>query len=148
MFSKFREFYLEFSVLMNHFQSFSLLFVRLALAYGFYEPALTKWSNFSATVEWFSELGIPFASLFTFFTASFEIVAVLLLTLGLFTRFISIPLMSIMLGAIIFVHIENGFAIAENGFEIPLYYFIFLGILLSRGAGKFSLDFLFFGRDR
>jgi len=148
MFSKFREFYLEFSVLMNHFQSFSLLFLRLALAYGFYEPALTKWSNFSATVEWFTQLGIPFASLITFLTASFEIVAVLLLSLGLFTRFISIPLMIVMLSAILFVHIGNGFSVGENGFEIPLYYFIFLGILLSRGAGKFSLDFLFFKKEK
>jgi putative oxidoreductase len=53
-----------------------------------------------------------------------------------------------MLGATFFVHWINGFSVGNNGFEIPLYYFIFLGILLSRGAGKFSLDFIFFKKDR
>jgi len=145
---RFKEAYLEFSVLMNHFQSFALLFARLVLAYGFYEPALTKWSNLSSTMAWFTELGIPFASFVAFLTASFEILAVVFLFLGLLTRWISLPLMVIMIGAIVTVHIGNGFSSANNGFEIPLYYLLFLSFLELRGAGKFSLDFLFFGKGR
>ena len=33
----------------NFVQCFSLLFARVALAYGFYTPALTKWNNFDTT---------------------------------------------------------------------------------------------------
>ena len=143
-----KDFYLELSVLFNYFQSFSLLFARLALAYGFYEPALTKWNNFDTTVEWFASLGIPFASLATLLTASIEIMGVVLLFLGLFTRLITIPLMIVMLVATFTVHLSNGFSVANNGFEIPLYYFLFLSILVSHGAGKFSLDFLIFGKER
>jgi len=143
-----KDFYLELSVLFNYFQSFSLLFARFALAYGFYEPALTKWNNFDTTSEWFTSLGIPFASLATLLTASIEIMGVVLLVLGLFTRLITIPLMVIMLVASITVHFSNGFSVANNGFEIPLYYFLFLSLLLSHGAGKFSLDFLIFGKER
>ena len=143
-----KDFYLELSVLFNYFQSFSLLFARFALAYGFYEPALTKWNNFDTTVEWFASLGIPFASLATLVTASIEIMGVVFLVLGLFTRLITLPLMMIMLVATLTVHLSNGFSVANNGFEIPLYYFSFLSILLSHGAGKFSLDFLIFGKER
>jgi len=143
-----KEPYLEFTVLTNYFRSFSLLFARLALAYGFYTPALLKWSNFDSTVAWFVTLGIPFATLSAFLAASVETVAVLLLFLGLFTRFVSIPLMLIMLVAVGMVHLSHGFSVADNGFEIPLYYFLFLSILATQGAGKFSLDYLFYGKGR
>ena len=140
-----KEFYLELSILFNYLQSFSLLFARVALAYGFYTPALTKWNNFDTTTQWFSSLGIPFASFATLLTASVEIMGVVLLILGLFTRIITIPLMFVMGVATFTVHISNGFSVANNGFEIPLYFFLFLLVLISHGAGKFSLDYLIFG---
>ena len=143
-----KESYLEFTVLTTYFRSFSLLLVRLALAYGFYNPALLKWSNFDSTVEWFSSLGIPFATLSAFLAASVETIAVLLFFLGLFARFISIPLMLIMLIAIGTVHLIHGFSAGNNGFEIPLYYFLFLSILATQGAGKFSLDYLMYGKGK
>ena len=145
---RFKDFYLELSVLFNYFQSFSLLFARVALAYGFYEPALTKWTNFDTTTQWFSSLGIPFAPFMTLLTASIELMGVVMLLLGLFTRLITIPLIIIMIMAILTVHLSNGFAVANNGFEVPLYYFIFLSLLASNGAGKFSLDSLIFGKAR
>ena len=49
-----------------------------------------------------------------------------------------------MAGAIFFVHWQHGFSVANNGFEIPLYYLIFLLILATHGAGKYSLDHLLF----
>jgi len=143
-----KESYLEFTVLTKYFESLALLFARVALAYGFYNPALMKWSNFDKTVAWFSSLGIPFASFATFVTASVEIVAVVLLFLGLFTRLVSIPLMVVMLVAIVTVHLAHGFSVANNGFEIPLYYFLFLAILATFGAGKFSLDSVIFGKEQ
>ena len=138
-----KESYLEFTVLTNYFKGFSLLLVRIALAYGFYQPALMKLSNIDTTVEWFTSLGIPFPMLSTFIVASFEVTAVVLFLLGLFTRFISIPLMVIMMIAIVAVHLSNGFSVGNNGFEIPLYYFLFLSILTTQGAGNFSLDYMF-----
>jgi putative oxidoreductase len=48
-----------------------------------------------------------------------------------------------MMVAISTVHFKNGFAASDNGFEIPLYYFAMLFMLLSFGAGKWSVDFYF-----
>jgi len=144
----FKEFYLEFTALLNHLQSLALLFARLALAYGFLGPALMKWTNLDATIAWFTELGIPFAYGATFLVASLEIIGVFLLALGLFTRLISIPLMVILLVAMMTVHVSNGFSVANNGVEIPLYYFLFLSVFATQGAGRFSLDAFLFEKKR
>ena len=134
-------------ILVN-FQSISLLFARLIVAYGFFEPAKAKWSDINAIAQWFGSMGMPFPTLNAYIAASTEALGVVLLTLGLFTRFISIPLMVVMVVAIAMVHLPHGFEAGNNGFEIPLYYILFLLIFLSHGAGKFSLDYLAFGKDK
>ena len=125
-----------------------MLLARLTLAYGFYGPAMKKWSDMPSVAEWFGTLGIPFPTLNAYLAASTELLGVVLLTLGLFTRLISLPLMVVMVVAITTVHITNGFSVENNGFEIPLYYMLFLAIFASFGAGKFSLDHLFFGEEQ
>ncbi len=130
--------------ILNRAQSPVLLFARLTLAYGFYEPAMNKWSDIQSVVAWFGSMDIPFPLFHAYIVASFELVGVVCLILGLFTRLISIPLMFIMLVAIFTVHISHGFSTGNNGFEIPLYYILFLAIFASFGAGKLSLDYLFF----
>ena len=137
--------YLEFSRLSEYFKSLSLLIARLLVAYGFYEPAMMKWQDMKSVADWFGSMGIPFPTLNAYMAASTEITGVVLLTLGLFTRFISIPLIIIMIVAIVTVHLGNGFSAGNNGFEIPLYYMSFLLIFFSHGAGKFSLDRIIFG---
>lgn len=142
----FKKVYKELSILLSFTQSLALLFVRVGIAYGFYKPALLKWANIDSTSLWFAKLGFPLPKIMTLLSASVEIVGVVLLTIGLFTRIISLPLMVIMIVAIFIVHISNGFIAGNNGFEIPLYYLLFLSILASHGAGKFSLDYLFFSK--
>lgn len=134
--------------LLDKGQSLALLLARVAVAYGFYEPAMQKWSDIDSVATWFGSIGIPLPTLNAYMAATTEIVGVVLLTLGLFTRLISIPLMVVMVVAIVTVHLPNGFSAGENGFEIPLYYMLFLGIFASFGAGKFSLDHLLFGEDQ
>ncbi|MCD6090719.1 MAG: DoxX family protein [Bacteroidales bacterium] len=118
------------------------LFFRLILAYGFYTPAMMKWGNIGGIAEWFGGMGIPFPTLNAYLAASTEMAAVILLPLGLATRFISIPLMVTMLVAIITVHLGNGFEAGNNGFEIPFYYLLMLFALVVNGGGKISLDHL------
>ena len=102
--------------------------------------------NIQNVSSWFDTIGIPFPTLSVYIVASIEALGVILLVLGLLTRLVSIPLIIIMFVAIITVHYTNGFGAGDNGFEIPLYYMIFLIIFLSYGAGKFSLDNLLFSK--
>jgi len=95
----------------------------------------------SSTVKWFESLSIPFPLLASYLVSGIEVMGIVLLILGLFTRTISVLLSCVMLGAILFVH---GFSVANNGFEIPLYYLMFLMLFASFGAGKYSLDRVLF----
>jgi len=126
--------------LLDKMQSLSLLFLRLILAYGFYEPAMMKWKDISSVAEWFGSMGIPLPTLNAYMAASTELAGVFLLTFGLLTRLISIPLIVVMIVAITTVHLSNGFSSGNNGFEIPLYYMLMLLVLVAHGAGKFSVD--------
>ena len=129
-------------------QNIALLLARLTIAYGFYEPAMQKWSDISSVASWFGTIGIPFPTLNAYMAAGTELLGVVLLTLGLFTRLISLPLIVVMIVAITTVHLTHGFSAGDNGFEIPLYYMLFLAIFASFGAGKFSLDHLLFGEEQ
>lgn len=125
------------------------LLFRLILAYGFYGPAVQKASNFDSTIKFFASIGIPFPEINAYMATSTEVLGVVLVFLGLATRFIAVPMMVIMVVAIKTVHWQNGFscasdgdAIPGNGFEIPFYFMIMLFSLIVTGAGKFSLDYL------
>lgn len=146
-----------------------LLFLRVILAYTFYGPAMAKWSNIEATAGFFEYLGIPFATFNAYVAAGTELVGAILLGLGLLTRFISIPLLVIMLVAIATVHGANGFhvimpgdafswenpfingelvkgtvVVLQNGYEMVMYYIAMLMVLVTKGAGRLSLDHLVF----
>lgn len=127
---------------LDSMQSLALLLIRFILAYGFYEPAINKWSDINSVALWFGSIGIPFPTINAYMAAGTELAGVILLTLGLFTRYISIPLMFVMVVAICTVHFTNGFSAGDNGFEIPLYYMLMLFILVTHGGGKYSIDYL------
>ena len=143
-----KKLYGEVSRLLSYLQSVALLLARLAVAYGFYEPAMMKWADIGAVSKWFESMGIPFPTLNAYMAATTEITGVVLLVLGLMTRVISIPMIIIMVVAIKTVHLAHGFSAGDNGFEIPLYYLLFLLIFVAFGAGKFSLDHLLFKDDK
>lgn len=132
----------KFNALAEKLQDLPLLFMRLILAYGFYTPALNKWADIGAIADWFGGMGLPAPLFQAYLAATTEILGVFLLTLGLFTRYITLPLMITMIVAIKAVHFENGFNASDNGFEIPLYYLIMLLTLFVFGAGRLSADSL------
>jgi len=135
-----------YAIVTNKLETFLwdllLLAVRLVLAYGFYTTASMKWQNIGGVAEWFGELKIPFPNANAYLAASTEAAGVVLLILGLATRFISIPLIITMIVAIVTVHWGNGFEAGNNGFEIPLYYMLFLLLLVIKGSGKLGIDSL------
>ncbi|WP_374444311.1 DoxX family protein [Epilithonimonas sp.] len=127
---------------LNKLQDLPLLAIRMILAYGFYDPAMKKLQDINAIGDWFASLHIPAPYFQAYLATGTEILGVILLTLGLFTRIISFPLIITMIVAIVTVHWENGFSSGNNGFEIPLYYIIMLITLICFGAGRISLGHL------
>ena len=96
------------------------LLLRLYLIPIFWMAGTQKLGHFSDTVEWFGNpdwgLGLPFPLLMASMAVATEVGGAILLTVGLATRWISIPLMFTMLVAAVTVHLENGWlAISAAG---------------------------------
>ena len=130
----------EVGVLFSYPKNLILLGVRWILAYGFAMPALLKLNDMSETAKWFDAMSIPFPLFTSYLVSGIEAIGIVLLILGLLTRYVAVLLSFVMIGAIFFVHISHGFSVADNGIEIPLYYLLFLMNLASFGPGKYSLD--------
>ncbi len=93
------------------------LALRLYLAPVFWMAGMNKLAAFSDTVAWFGVdgLGLPLPTLMATLATATELTGAVLLTLGLLTRWISIPLIVTMLVAIFAVHWPNGWqAIADQ----------------------------------
>jgi len=138
-----KKFLSKFETIADKGRDFALLFMRLVLAYGLWEPAKTKWADINSVADWFESIGIFAPKFNAYLAASTEMAGVFLLMFGLGTRLISIPLMVTMIVAIKTVHWEHGFpGGSNNGFEIPLYYLIMLFSLVCYGSGRISVDHL------
>jgi len=103
---------------IKHFDGIAALALRLYLVPIFWMAGSNKLMHFQDTIEWFGNpdwgLGLPFPTLMAALATSTELAGAVLLGLGLFTRFISIPLIITMLVAIVTVHLPNGWqAIAD-----------------------------------
>lgn len=137
--------YEQFSETVSKATDLPLLFLRLILAYGFYNPAMMKLKDVNAIAGWFESMNYPLPLLNAYMATITEGLGVILLVLGLGTRIISVPLMITMLVAIFTVHYANGFNAGDNGYEIPLYYLLMLFTLFIMGPGRLSLDQLISG---
>lgn len=115
---------------------FSLLLLRLGLGVMMLNHGLPKLTNFSNRASDFfdpMQLGSPFMLGLVVFA---EVVCSVLLILGLFTRWATIPLIIQMLVVVCVVHAGQGFGHQELGAHYLLGYII----LWLLGPGKISLD--------
>lgn len=87
----------------------------------------------------FGGMHIPAPGITGPLTGLVEFFGGLALIFGLLTRLAGLGLGIVMLGAIAFVHVSNGFS-APNGFEYPLALLGANVALALIGAGRFSLD--------
>ncbi|NWL76524.1 DoxX family protein [Pseudomonas taiwanensis] len=135
--------------------------LRLFLAWEFYESGLEKWNG----QNWFTDIQSAFPFPFDLLPPELswqmsmwvELIAPLLLILGLGTRFAVFSLMVLTVVAIAAVHwpeqwstlgeLAQGYAISDKGFgnyKLPLIYLVAALPLLLNGAGRLSLDALLF----
>lgn len=140
------------------------LFLRLILAWEFYESGITKLrgNNWFADIPWADwQMGFPwpFSQLsmdLNWFLATWgELVFAMLLLFGLFTRFAAFSLIIITVVATAAVHwpaewsglgeLWQGYVITSDGegnFKLPLLFVVMLLPLVFGGGGKISLDSL------
>jgi putative oxidoreductase len=113
-----------------------VLLIRLWIAKVFFLSGLTKIANWDTTLMLFEyEYSLPLlpVALSAFLATFFELVMPVLLSLGLFTRFAAAPLL--VMTAVI--------ELTYGSFSEHAYWGLLLGLLMTYGAGKLSLDHYF-----
>lgn len=85
-------------------------------------------------------LGIPAPSIMAYILAYGELIAGILLIVGLFTHWAAKFTVVVALVALFTVHISKGFSIANGGYEYIMLILASSISVLITGAGKYSLD--------
>ena len=123
---------------------FAMLSLRLVLAWEFFEAGREKLLG----DNWFADIRDAFPFPFSVVPVDVswqlatwtELIAPVLLVLGLATRFAGAALIVLTVVAWAAVHAGNGYNVCDNGFKLPLMYLAMLIPLVLSGPGKLSID--------
>lgn len=119
-----------------------LLLLRMYLFYVLWFAGIGKIDSFDKFSGYLGTLGVPFPDIFTWLVVITEAGGAVLLLIGLFVRWATIPLLVVMFFAVYLVHYQNGWPHEANGIELAATYSLMLLTLLCFGGGKYlSLDY-------
>lgn len=127
---------------------------RLLVGFAFIDSGRGKLENMENTVNFFTDLGIPFPEMNAAFVARLEYYGGMLLLAGLLTRIVAALLSTTMVVALLTADHENFMAALTRSGEIGLSdipafaLLVFLSWLVIRGAGALSVDRLLFRSRR
>lgn len=121
-------------------EDFGLLFSRLILAAVFIPAGLGKLENLERPIQFFEQLGIPFAEIQAPMVAGLELGCGVLLLLGVLSRFAAIPLIVIMVVAILTAKLGDISGIGDLMALSEFLYIALLFLIVGFGSGRISLD--------
>lgn len=126
------------------------LILRVALGIVFLWHGADKvfTAGMPAVAGFLGSIGIPLSGLMAYVLSYGEILAGLLLILGLFTHW-SAKFATIVAAVAFFaVHLKNGFAIGNGGYEYIMLIFAAAVSVMVTGAGKYSLDAMWLKKEK
>ncbi|WFM71155.1 DoxX family protein [Halomonas sp. CKK8] len=122
-------------------QPHAIALLRLALGVMTLAHGLMKVFLFTVpgTVDYFESLGLP--GVLAYLTILAEVGGGMALILGLFTRWVSLALVPVLLGAA-WVHLGNGWVFSSEGggWEFPVFWAIALLVQAGLGSGSLTLN--------
>ena len=131
--------------LLKNFEALSfvpLTLIRVYLFFVFWYAGTGKIDNFDNFSGYLGTLGVPLPDILSWMVILTEAGGAALLLVGLFVRWMSIPLLIVMFFAGYLVHYQNGWAHEANGIEFAAIYSLMILTLLCFGGGKYlSLDY-------
>ena len=130
---------------LKNFEALSfvpLTLIRVYLFFVFWFAGTGKIDNFDKFSGYLGTLGVPLPDILSWMVILTEAGGAALLLVGLFVRWMSIPLLIVMFFAGYLVHYQNGWAHEANGIEFAAIYSLMIITLLCFGGGKYlSLDY-------
>ena len=118
----------------------ALLIIRVILFISYLLHGLMKYNmGLSNIGSGFAKMGVPMGSLTGPGVTLLEVIGSVALLLGIGTRIFAVLLVCDMLGAIMFVHMKNGYT-GQGGMELVTLLGTLALTLALCGAGKFSID--------
>lgn len=130
--------------------SLGLLLIRLVIGLSFMAHGTQKlfgWFGgygLKGTGGWFESIGMKPGVTMALLAGLAELAGGTLLALGLFTPLAGILIAGTMVIAIVKVHGPNGYWATQNGYEYNLTLLVVAIAVALTGAGRYSLDALFF----
>jgi putative oxidoreductase len=132
------------------FHDVGVLILRLVLGLTLAAHGYNKFfggGRIPGTARWFESIGMKPGKFHATVAASTEMAAGLGLAAGFLTPIPAAGFVSLMLVAAWTVHRANGFFIVKEGWEYNLVLAVSAVGVATLGAGKYSLDYLVFGKN-
>lgn len=96
--------------------------------------------SITGTAAFFSKIGLEPALPLAYLTGTVELVAGILIAIGLFTRPAALAAAVLLTVATFKVHLANGFFWTAGGYEYPLMWALVCYALVLGGSGRMSVD--------
>jgi putative oxidoreductase len=120
---------------------YAIFILRLTLGILFLAHAGLKIFVFTpaGTAGFFGTLGLP--GWLAYVTIAWELIGAATLIIGIWSRYVAVALIPILLGAILFVHFPAGFFFtnANGGWEYPALWIVGLVVVALAGDGAYTL---------
>lgn len=141
------KFHRRYVHLLGYFQHPLVFLLRLYWGYDFFQTGMGKLANLERTTEFFSSLHIPFPAFQAVIVGNIEMIGGILLIAGFGTRYVTLPLIGIMITAYLTDDREalmNIFSDPESFVAAtPFQHLLALLITLFFGPGAISIDAIF-----
>jgi putative oxidoreductase len=134
--------------LLGHLDFVPGLLTRLVVGFAFYDSGSGKLKNIDNTVNFFTDLGIPFPELNAAFISRLEYYGGMLLLFGVLTRIVALFLSSTMIVALLTADREAFVGAFMRTTDVglsdvaPFVLGVFLSWLVIKGPGALSIDAL------
>lgn len=127
------------------FTDIGLLIGRLAIGGVVFMHGWQKFTQmgYSGVVEMFSGIGAPIPQLTAALVILLEVVGAAALAVGIFTRVVAVLIALNMVGALLLLHLPNGFFVADGGYELVALIAGTSLIYAFAGPGRISIDAIF-----
>jgi putative oxidoreductase len=119
--------------------SYAALFLRVSLSFLFFSHIYWKFAIKGFDPWWAGMVEAGYPDWVTYYTLVMEFTGAILLLLGVYTRYVSLLALPVLLGVIYHWAIRKGYWFTQGGFELPLAWSMMLVTQAILGDGAFAL---------